>query len=132
MKKVAFFLFFATVTSLVNAQDIGDVKDFISNQGYDLLKAKAMIDKVQANPKYASKPEGFYYKGVIYNAISKKDSLKAYCPDCKMQAFEALKKYQELDSKSILLVLEQNNTYFDIYGSYFTIGATAFNNHDYS
>ena len=131
MKKIAFFLLLAVTTSLVNAQNIDDVKDFIGTPGYDLLKAKAMIDKVQANPKYAAKPEGFYYKAVIYNAISKKDSLKSACSDCKMQAFEALKKYQELDPKNVLLILEQYNTYFDIYGNYFEVGAAAFNSGDY-
>ena len=90
-----------------------------------------MIDKVQANPKNAAKPEGFYYKAVIYNAISKKDSLKSACNDCRMQAFEALKKYQELEPKNLLLILEQYNTFFDIYGNYFELGAKAFNAGDY-
>src|ERR1700739_3803786 len=132
MKKIAFILSLIATSALAGAQNIDDIHDFIATPGYDLLKAKAMIDKFQANPKNANKAEGFYYKARIYNDISKKDSLKSSCPDCKMQAFEAMKQYQSMDSKAVLLVLEQYATYFDIYGNYFDIGAKAFNASDYN
>jgi hypothetical protein len=132
MKKIVFFLSLMGASFLMNAQNIDDIHDFITTPGYDLLKAKAMIDKYQANPKNVSKSDGWYYKARIYNDISKKDSLKAQCPDCKMQAFEALKQYQLMDSKAVLLVLEQNITFFDIYGTYFDLGATDFNKSDYN
>jgi len=132
MKKIAFFLVFMMGSSLIYAQSIDDISDFISTPGYDLLKAKAMIDKFQANPKNAGKADGWYYKAKIYNDISKKDSLKSACVDCKNEAFEALKKYQQLDDKNIRLIFEQYVTFFDIYGSYFDLAAKAFNNGDYS
>jgi hypothetical protein len=131
MKKVAFFLLFSIISSLCFAQSTDDISDFIKTPGYDLLKAKAMIDKFQANPKNAGKADGWYFKARIYNDISKKDSLKSACSDCKMEAFEALKKYQEMDSKSVYLVLEQYGSFFDIYGNYFDMGAKAFNSLNY-
>src|ERR1700749_1385443 len=106
MKKIALFLVLAACSSLIYAQSIDNIDDMVRTPGYDLLKAKAMIDKYQANPKNESKPDGWYYKAVIYHEISKKDSLKSSCPDCEAQAFEALKKYQSMDSKNVLGLLK--------------------------
>jgi hypothetical protein len=128
MKKIAFCLLFTTIGSMSFAQSIDDIKD---EMGTDMMKAKTMIDKFVSNPKNATKPEGQYYKALIYNSISKKDSLKNACADCKMEAFEALKKYQEMDSKEVLLKLEQYASFFDIYGNYFDLGAKAYNAGDY-
>jgi hypothetical protein len=129
MKKAAFILLFTMGFTITYAQDIDDIKD---EMGQDIMKAKTMIDKYLSNPKNQSKPEGWYYKGVIYNTISKKDSLRSACTDCKLEAFEAFKKYKELDPKDVLMILEQNGSLFDIYNGYFDLGAKSFNNKNYS
>jgi hypothetical protein len=128
MKKIAFCLLFGTIGSVSFAQSIDDTKEAMST---NIMKAKTMIDKYVANPKNATKAEGQYYKALIYNSISKKDSLKNACADCKMEAFEALKKYQQMDDKEVLLKLEQYASFFDIYGNYFDLGAKAYNAADY-
>ena len=129
MKKLILFLFLILSGKLIFAQDIDDIKD---EYGKDLLKAKTMVDKYLNNPKHANEAEGWYYKGVIYNAISKKDSIKSACTDCKWEAFEAFKKYKELDPKDILMQLEQNGSLFDLYNGFFDQAAKAYNNKDYS
>ncbi|UAY51039.1 hypothetical protein [Ferruginibacter albus] len=131
MKKLAFILLLAAGSLVTYAQSIDDIKDLIQNPGYDLLKAKAMIDKYQANAKNASKAEGYYYKGYIYNALSKADSLKVAGTDYKWDAFEAFKKYQQMDKNNVLMVLNSNAPLFDIYNNYFTLGANAYNASNY-
>ncbi len=129
MKK---FLCLALILAGFNAgfsQSIDDVKKAIDKG--DWGAGKKAIDGFIANEKNASKPEAWYYKGVIYNEYSKKDSLAA-CPDCKMQAFEAFKKYQVMDPKNVYMVLEQNVRLFDLYNGYFDLASKAYEAKDYA
>jgi hypothetical protein len=49
-----------------------------------------------------------------------------------MEAFNAFKKYLELDKKDVLMKLEQNASLFDIYNNYFDMAAKAFNAKNYA
>ncbi len=130
MRKLIFTALIAFLTVALYAQKIEDVKDLIGKKDWD--KAKEKIDAFLANPKNAQTPEGWYYKGVIYNELAKKDSSNSLSFDGRMEAFNALKKYQELDPKNILMILEQNVRLFDIYNGYFDIGAKNFNTKNYN
>jgi hypothetical protein len=118
---------FASATALF-AQNLDDVQDKISKKKYE--DAKASIDKVLADPKGQKSANAWYYKGVIYNELAK-DSSKdnsAY----RAEAFEALKKAQELDPKNVMGELEQNWRLFDIYNNYLNTAIKLHNSKDYA
>jgi len=114
---------------LVNVTMSQDIKEV---EKYALLgqtqKAKEAVDKHLAVPKNAQKPEGWYYKGFIYNQLSK-DSTKspAEIKELKLTAYDAIKKYRELDPKAELLANQNNATLYDLYvGFYSDLGVKAY------
>lgn len=131
MRKLIFSTLFAVTVLGASAQSIDDIKDNIGKQQWD--KAKEQIDKYLANEKNAKKPDGWYYKGAIYNEVAKNEKYKALLggTDGRMEAFNALKKYAEMDPKNTLGILEQNVRFFDIYNGYFDMAATGFNEKNY-
>lgn len=131
MKKIVLLAAMGLVMNTLKAQSVDDVRELLGKKDVDYTKAKEAVDKHLANPKNAAKADGWYYKGFIYNAISKRDDLKSLCVNCKMEAFEAFKKYQELDKKNILMALEQNVSLFDLYNGLFDLGAAAYNDKNY-
>jgi hypothetical protein len=96
----------------------------------ELDKAKASVDGFLAKEKNQSKVDGWWYKGVIYNEIAKSDKYKSLAPDGRMEAFNAFKKYYELDPKAIRATLEQHVRLFDIYNGYFDLGVSNFGEGD--
>jgi hypothetical protein len=124
--------FFLTVLLLASAtalfaQDLDKVQEQISKKNY--TEAKNQIDKVLADPKGQKSANAWYYKGVIYNELAK-DSTKdnsAY----RAEAYEALKKSQELDPKNVMGELEQNWRLFDIYNNYLNTAIKLHNSKDY-
>ncbi|MBL0146481.1 MAG: hypothetical protein IPP48_12805 [Chitinophagaceae bacterium] len=128
-EKVLFFIAFAISGNMLFAQSLDDVKKFIDKNDY--AGAKTAIDKYMADSKNAAKADGWFYKGVIYNEVSKKDETKNLCTNCKWEAFEALKKYQQLDAKNVYMVLENNVRLFDLYNGFFDQAAKLYNAKDY-
>ncbi len=130
MKKYSFFmmLLFASVASF--GQSLDDINKLMLLQ--QNKKAKEGIDKFLSDAKNATKADGWFYKGRIYNAISK-DSGTASADALKLKgdAFEAFKKYQQMDAKEVSFILENHGSYFDLYNGYFDIGAKEFNNKNF-
>lgn len=128
MRKLFFTAFlFASGTALF-AQNLDDVQDRISKQKYG--EAKEKIDKVLTDAKGQKSANAWYYKGVVYNELAK-DSTQdnsAY----RLEAYEALKKSQELDPKNIMGELEQNWRLFDIYNYYLNTAIKKHNTKDYT
>lgn len=112
------------------AQSVDDIKKLVGKS--DWPAAKKAVDAHLAVEKNAAKPDGWYYKGVIYNECSKKDETASLCTNCKLEAFEAFKKYQAMDAKNIYMILEENVRLFDLYNGFFDMGAKAFGNKDYN
>ena len=106
------------------AQTIEDIEAQFGKGELD--KAKASVDAFLAKEKNQSKADGWWYKALIYNEIAKSEKYKSLAPDGRMEAFNAFKKYYELDPKSIRATLEQHVRLFDIYNGYFDIGVTSF------
>jgi len=106
------------------AQSIEDIEGQIQKGEYD--KAKTSVDAFLTKEKNAAKPDGWWYKGVIYNEIAKSEKYKALAPEGRMEAFNAFKKYYELDPKAIRATLEQHVRLFDIYNGYFDLGVAGF------
>ncbi len=129
MKKFSLIVLLASACSFAGAQSIDDVK----NMAYlNPQKGKETVDKYLAVEKNAKKPEGWFYKGYIYNMVSK-DSSKSMADAIalKDEAFKALKKYREMDPKAPLLEEQNNSPLFDIYIGYSTdIGVKAYEKKD--
>ena len=69
MQKILFTALLAVLSLGLYAQKIDDVKKLISESKWE--EAKVKIDAFMANEKNASKAEGWYYKGVVYNELAK-------------------------------------------------------------
>jgi hypothetical protein len=96
-------------------------------------KAKESIDKFLTDTKNAAKPGGWYYKGRIYNAVSKDSGISsADAMKLKNEAFESFKKYQQMDPKDESLISENHVSYFDLYNGFFDVGAKEFNAKNYA
>jgi len=106
------------------AQTIEDIEAQVAKGEFD--KAKASVDAFLAKEKNQTKSDGWWYKGLIYNEIAKSDKFKSLAPDARMEAFNAFKKYYEMDQKAVRATLEQHVRLFDIYNGYFDIGVTSF------
>ncbi len=130
MKKVLCVLTLAILGNAVIGQSLDDVRKLmILSKTAD---AKVAIDKYFADPKNAAKPDGWYYKGAIYNDLAKAEATASSCANCRLEAFEAFKKYQILDSKNTLMNEEENVRLFDIYNGFFDLGAKMYNAKDYA
>lgn len=126
-------LSFALLVAVFNggfAQSVDDIKKLVGKS--DWPAAKKAVDAHLAVEKNAAKHDGWYYKGVIYNECSKKEETASLCTNCKLEAFEAFKKYQAMDAKNIYMILEENVRLFDLYNGFFDMGAKAFGNKDYN
>lgn len=114
----------------VKAQSLDDINKLLETKKY--AEAKAAIDKHMADPKNSAKSEGWYFKGRVYNSLSYDQAVPL--PEkysLKVNAFDAFKKTQELDSKDIRLKFEGYSSYFDLYLSLYDLGAQSFNAKDY-
>jgi hypothetical protein len=111
-------------SSRLFAQSIEDIEGQF--QKGELDKAKASVDGFLAKEKNAAKSDGWWYKGLIYNEIAKSDKYKNLAPDGRMDAFNAFKKYYEMDPKAVRGTLEQHVRLFDIYNGYFDQGVSSF------
>jgi hypothetical protein len=129
MQKLFLALMVTVIGNSVLAQSIDDVKDFINKGQWD--KAKTSVDAFLAKEKNAAKWEGWWYKGVIYNELAKSEQFKSLVPDGRMEAFNAFKKYYEIDPKMLQATLEQHVRLFDIYSGYFDKAAALFNDKKY-
>jgi hypothetical protein len=111
-------------SSSLFAQTIEEIEAQVGKGEFD--KAKTSVDGFLAKEKNQTKPDGWWYKGLIYNEIAKSDKYKSLAPDGRMDAFNAFKKYYELDPKAIRATLEQHVRLFDIYNGYFDLGVSSF------
>lgn len=108
------------------AQSLDKAKDLLKTN--KLPEAKAEIDKVLAVEKNQKNGDAWYTKLKIYNAIAANDPLRAQFPDAREQAFDALKKYTEVDDKKLLLLqIDNYKPVNEIYQGFFQIGANDYN-----
>ena len=112
------------------AQKVEDVEEKYSKGKYD--EAKEKIDKIMAEPKNQNNSKAWYWKGKVYTELARLDSTGSLTYDAGKEAFEAFKKYQQLDAKNILMTLEQNLGLFQLYDLYYNSGIKYYNKKDYS
>ena len=131
MKRFSFILMLVLGSMVSLAQELDEINEMMGKSQY--RKAKDAIDKLLSNQKNAGKADVWYFKGRIYNALSRTDTTLAVDDviKYKMEAFDAFKKYQQLDNKDLRFKLENYLSYFDIYNGLFDQGAKAFNMKNY-
>jgi hypothetical protein len=125
-----FILSLALLTSgstILLAQDFKDVKEKLDKG--KVAEAREKIDKEIADPKNQKSASAWYYKGLVYSELSK-DTTKTDM-DYRMEAFNAFKKYQELDPKNVMLMVTQNANFFQLYEAYYNQGVKDFNAQTY-
>lgn len=112
------------------AQKVEDVEEKYSKGKYD--EAKEKIDKIMAEPKNQNNAKAWYWKGKVYTELARLDSTGSLTYDAGKEAFDAYKKYQQLDPKNILMTLEQNLGLFQLYDLYYNQGIRFYNKKDYT
>lgn len=132
MKKIFLLALLALPVLFSQAQRVDKAKDLLAKN--KVADAKTEIDKVLALEKNQDNSEAYLVKSKIYLAAAAQPDLKASVPDARDQAFEAIKKYLELESKLkdenkryLMLTLENNQPLIDIYSGYNKDAATFYN-----
>lgn len=112
------------------SQDLDNIKKMILLNQFE--KAKPDIDSYLSNEKNAAKPEGWYYKAVIYNTLGR-DTKKTVAESKALYqgAFDALKKYVSIDTKAMLTTEEKNSTIYNIYYGNYDLGIKTYNDKNY-
>lgn len=121
------FLIAAGTTLFAQKVKLNDVQEKVEKGKYD--EAKEKIDQILTDPKGQNDANAWYWKGVVYNELAKDSTRKD--KDYRLEAFNAFKKYQEMDPKNIMLTLQQNAGLFQIYEGYYNQGISAFNAKNY-
>ena len=130
MKKLCFFSFVLFVAAVANAQSLDDIGKLMEKNKY--AAAKVSIEKYIADPKNAASAEAWYYKGRIYNSLSKDSTVaKQDAYNLKQTAFDAFKKNQQLDKFDLRMKTEFFKSYLDLYLGFYDLGAQNFNLKNY-
>jgi tetratricopeptide (TPR) repeat protein len=111
----------------ISAQDLQTVQRSIASNDY--LSAKRQIDSVFLDKRSASDATSWYYKGRVYTEVVRQHDTSNY-PMLK-EAFEAYRKYQELDPKNKLMQLNNNVDLFQLYDLCFDLGMSSYTNGKY-
>jgi hypothetical protein len=131
MKKILIFSLIIALGARSYAQSLDDIGKMFNNK--QLVPAKAAIDKFFSDPKNANDATGLYYKGKIYNEISKDATTpKADAYNYKVIAFDAFKLQQINDKKDIRMTFEQHFPYLDLYAGFYDLGVAQFNDKKFS
>ncbi|MFN8243249.1 MAG: hypothetical protein U0X40_04260 [Ferruginibacter sp.] len=129
MKKVYLVASLLLGFFVAQSQDIDDIRKMIYLKQFD--KARTELDKYLANPSNAAKSDGWYYKGFLYGALSRDANVSpAESNKLSKEAFEAIKKYRELDPKQKLTTEEENNSLYNIYYTFYDLGIKTYGTKD--
>jgi tetratricopeptide (TPR) repeat protein len=137
MKSLILAVLIATTSLAVFAQKIDKAKDLLKSNKLD--QAKTEVENFLAVEKNKNNSEGWYTKAKVYNAIAKDSTLKGSVPNAREVAFDALKKYVELEStvkekekKQLLLTMDNRQPFVDLYTGYSKDGASFYNANNYN
>ncbi len=130
MKKYLLVLSLLSGALYSTAQDLDNIKKMILLNKFEQVKPD--IDSYLSNEKNASKAEGWYFKAYTYNSLGRVATKPlAESKNLYTGAFDAVKKYAQLDPKVPLTVEEKNSTIFNIYYGLYDLGIKAYNDKNY-
>ncbi len=113
-----------------NAQELKNVTFYITSNQFD--KAKTELDNFMNNEKNAKNAEAWYYKAYVNNALARGEKKSILESKTMYQtAFDALKKYAEMDVKATLTTEEKNSTIFNIYYGNYDLGVKTYTDKNY-
>lgn len=128
MRKLILTITLAVFSASVFSQSLEDIEKYLALQRWE--DAKGLVDKFLTSEKNAKVAKGWYYKGYIYSQLA---NLPKYAGNTfRMDAFEAYKKYQELDPKNTLMKDNENVEFFALYNSYFDSAIVKYNAKKYA
>lgn len=131
MNKLYLIIISCIVLNVAKAQSLDDIADMIN--GKKMENARAAIENYLNDPKNAAKPDGWYFKGYIYNTLSYENNMNTQQKfNYKKTSFEAFRKNQQLDPKDVRMTLEQFQSYLGLYTGFYDLGATQFNDRQYT
>ena len=129
MKKFFLLSVVLLLAAFVKAQSYENAKNLALLNQYQ--KAKEELDKGMANAKYASKPEAFILKTVIYASLAMEPRIKGTAEADKLtaEAEIAFNKYKEMDpTLGFLKDLVYQNGPINLYSAYFNAGYKDYEN----
>ena len=122
MKKIYFAAIMVLAGFMGMAQDIDDIKDMMAKSQFK--ESKVAIDKYMSTPKNAENSDAWYLKGRIYNSLSYDNTTpESDVYNLRNEAFAAFQKYQQLDPKDLWMKLENFESYLNLYGGLYDLGA---------
>jgi hypothetical protein len=126
MKKL--LLGILSFTSLIaSAQDLQTVQRSIASNDY--VAAKKQIDSFFSDKKNNDNAAAWYYKGRVYTEVARQNDKTNY--ESLQEAFNAYKRYQELDTKNKLMQLNDNVDLFQLYDFSYNTAADFYNERNY-
>lgn len=130
MKRILFTTLLAAMVTGLFAQKVEKAKDLL--KANKLTEAKTEIDNFLAQEKNQKNADAWYTKAKIYTAISMDANAKGQFPNARMEGFEALKKYTEVDDKMLIsLQIDGYKPVNDMYTSTYQEAANSFNAKNY-
>ncbi|MFM6926595.1 MAG: hypothetical protein ACKOU7_13900, partial [Ferruginibacter sp.] len=130
MKKYLLPVALLMASFFANGQDLKSIDINVKLNKFD--QAKTEIDSYLANAKNAAKADGWYYKAYIYNSLGRVATKPvAESKSLYQSAFDAIKKYAELDPKQALTAEEKNSTIYNIYYGEYDLGIKTYNDNNY-
>ena len=129
MRKLFLFLVFTAVSTFMFAQDLKDIQEKIDKKKYG--EAKEKVDKAIADAKNAKNADVWYYKGIVYNELSKDSSVNNNAA-LRQEAYAAFQKYLQMDPKNIRGTIQQNWWFFDLYNENIKAALNQHNTKDFA
>ncbi|HYF29960.1 MAG TPA: tetratricopeptide repeat protein [Chitinophagaceae bacterium] len=130
MKRILFTTLFAAMVTGLFAQKVEKAKELLKSN--KLAEAKTEIDNFLAQEKNQKNADAWYTKAKIYSAISMDANAKTQFPNTRMEGFEALKKYTELDDKMLIaLQIDGYKPVNEMYTGAYQEAANSFNAKNY-
>lgn len=130
MKKILMVLAMGFAITAGRAQSIEEIRDLLNKKDY--TAAKNGIDKYLSDPKNADKAEAWYLKGKSYTWYSQeKTTPEGEMFSLKSAAYDAFRKYQQMDASDKFMKLEGWGSYLILYYDFYDLGANLFNAKNY-